>query len=302
VNFRTAALTTLTMVAFAANSVLCRMALGRAAIDPASFTAIRLLSGALTLLALAGLLGRGRPPGLARGVAAEAGLARWISPCELFLYAICFSFAYLSLSAGTGALLLFGAVQATMIGAGLLAGERLTLQQWLGLIVAIAGLVYLVSPGIAAPPLGGSALMLTAGVAWGFYSLRGRRAVDPVASTTGNFARAVPFALLVATVWLPRLQLSPRGVALATLSGGVASGLGYVIWYAALRGLKATQAAAVQLSVPVLAALGGVLLLAESVNLRLVVSSVAVLGGVGLSLFGREPRPAGPAEGRQRHA
>jgi drug/metabolite transporter (DMT)-like permease len=292
---RTALLTALTMAAFAANSVLCRMALGRAEIDPAAFTAVRLISGAATLLLLVLALGRSRPRAAPVTARQETGLARWISPFELFLYAVCFSFAYLSLTAGTGALILFGAVQATMIAAGLLAGERPRLTEWLGLAVAIGGLVYLVSPGLAAPPLVGSGLMALAGVSWGLYSLRGRRAADPVAATTGNFARAVPFALVVATAWLPRMHFTGRGLLLAVLSGAVASGLGYVLWYAALRGLTATRAAIVQLSVPVLAALGGVALLGETVSLRLALSAVGVLGGVGLSISATSPRPAARA-------
>ena len=275
---KTLILTGLAMIAFAANSVLCRVALGGAAIDAASFSSVRLAAGALTLALMTAATGRG---------AAICTLGNWPSAGLLFLYAVPFSFAYLTLSTGTGALLLFGAVQATMILAGLLAGERPHPLEWTGLAVALAGLVYLVFPGLTAPAPAGSALMLTAGVAWGCYSLRGRGSGDPIGTTTGNFVRAVPFAVAVSAALLSRVHLSPRGLGLACASGAITSGCGYVIWYAALRGLSATRAATVQLSVPILAAAGGVLFLAEAVSLRLVLSGVTILGGVGLALSGR---------------
>jgi drug/metabolite transporter (DMT)-like permease len=213
------------------------------------------------------------------GTGLDAGL--------LFVYALAFSFAYVSLGASTGALVLFAAVQATMIARGLGEGERPHLLEWAGLLVALAGLVYLLAPGLHAPSPRGSALMATAGVAWGLYSLRGRRADDPLASTRGNFVRATPAALLVSIAsWSARHGSTP-GVALAALSGAAASGLGYVIWYAALPRLTATRAALVQLCVPVLAAAGGVLFLAESLSLRFAVAASAVLGGVGLATLGR---------------
>lgn len=298
---RIALWTLLAMVAFAANSVLCRMALGAQRIDPASFTAVRLATGAIALSVIA-WVGRAARP-VAR--AGSAGWRRWMPPIALFLYAACFSFAYLTLSAGAGALILFGAVQVTMIVAGLLSGERPRLLEWLGLGVALAGLVLLTSPGLAtsgqvaanpvaggllAPPLSGAALMAVAGVAWGFYSLAGRGGSDPVAATMRNFQLAVPLALVVVVMAHPQIRISRPGLVLATLSGALASGLGYVLWYAALRGLSATRAATVQLSVPVLAALGGVALLAETISLRLALASVLVLGGVGLSILGRAPR------------
>jgi drug/metabolite transporter (DMT)-like permease len=216
----------------------------------------------------------------------------WTSALALFAYAAAFSFAYNSLSAGTGALLLFGAVQATMILWGFRKGERLRAIQIVGLIVALAGLLVLVFPGLSAPPLVGSILMLGAGVAWGVYSLRGKAVPDATASTAGNFLRAVPFAALVSVVMLPKMHLDSLGVTYAVISGAITSGLGYVIWYAALAGLKAASAATVQLSVPVLAATGGILLLGEPVTLRYVIASAAVLGGIFLVVI--EKRQASP--------
>jgi drug/metabolite transporter (DMT)-like permease len=275
---RTWLLTVVAMTAFATNSVLCRMALGAHAVDAASFTAVRLASGAVTLAVLTLFLRNSH--------ALTAG--SWLSGFELFLYAVAFSFAYLSLSAGTGSLILFGSVQATMIISGLRSGERPHMLQWAGLAIALAGLIYLVFPGITAPSLGGSLLMALAGIAWGLYSLRGRGVKDPVSRTTGNFIRAVPFALLVWASGVPGLHAEPRGILLAVMSGALASGFGYVIWYSALRGLSSTRAATVQLSVPVLAAFGGVIYLAEVVSLRLVIASVLILGGVALTVIEKE--------------
>jgi drug/metabolite transporter (DMT)-like permease len=204
----------------------------------------------------------------------------WLSALALFAYAAGFSFAYTSLSAATGALLLFGAVQCTMIGYGLLQGERMSSAQSLGVLVALVGLVGLLLPGLSAPPLVGAVLMLVAGVSWGIYSLRGRGASDALRETAGNFVRAVPLALVVSAVWLQKAELHPSGVGLAVASGAVASGLGYAIWYTALPALSATMAATVQLSVPVLAAAGGVLFLGEPITLRLTLASAAILGGV----------------------
>ena len=275
---RTWLLTMVAMTAFATNSVLCRMALGAHAVDAASFTTIRLASGAVTLAMLTLFL---------RGSHALAA-GTWSSGFQLFLYAVAFSFAYLSLSAGTGSLILFGAVQATMIISGLRSGERPHVLQWAGLAIALAGLIYLVFPGLAAPSPGGSLLMAVAGMAWGLYSLRGRGAKDPASRTAGNFIRSVPFALVVWTASVQNLHAEPRGILLAILSGSLASGIGYVIWYAALQGLSSTRAATVQLSVTVLAAFGGVIFLAEVVTLRLVIASILVLGGVALTVIAKE--------------
>lgn len=267
----TVALTALAMLAFAANSLLCRMALGSEAIDATSFTVVRIASGASVLLLL-----------VARRSSSTPG--DWLATLGLFVYMICFSFAYLSLSAGTGALILFGAVQVTMFAAGLRAGETFRSSGWAGLAIAVAGLVYLVSPGVTAPPFAGAVLMSVAGVAWGLYSLRGRGVVNPLGVTAANFLRAVPLAALASLPFLGDLRVSVPGLALAVASGALASGLGYAVWYAALPRLKATYAATVQLSVPVIAAVGGVALLSEEPTLRLFVSSVAVLGGIALVL------------------
>jgi drug/metabolite transporter (DMT)-like permease len=281
---RTVVLTGSALTAFAANSLLCRAALGRSAIDPASFSTIRLVSGAATLALLALSTRRG-PSGLA---------GSWGSAVLLFLYAVPFSFAYVSLGAGTGALILFGAVQATMLAAALSSGERPHVVQWLGLILALGGLVYLVVPGLAAPSPVGSALMALAGVAWGVYSTRGRGASDPLAETAGNFARSVPLAIAVSVAAARHVSVGVNGALLAVASGALASGLGYVAWYAALPGLSATRGASVQLAVPVLAAAGGVIFLSEQVTVRLIVATILILGGVALALTRTERRRRRP--------
>jgi drug/metabolite transporter (DMT)-like permease len=277
---RTAVLTIITMVAFAANSVLCRLALGERTIDAGSFAALRLGSGATVLLLITTLTGSNRKTTGPRG--------SWTSAAWLFLYAVPFSFAYMSLTAGTGALILFGMVQATMILTALISGERPPFLEWVGLLLALGGLVYLVSPGITAPSPVGSGLMAVAGIGWGVYTLRGRRAGNPLVVTTWNFVRSVPLVIVVGLFMLRHVRLSVEGVLLAVASGAIASGLGYVIWYAALKGLTATRAAVVQLSVPVLAAAGGVVFLSEAVTLRLLVAAVMILGGVGLALAGHD--------------
>lgn len=277
----TAILTAAAMAAFAANSVLCRLALGAGLIDAASFTSIRVLAGA-GVLAL--VLALKRP--------AAPRPAEWRSVFALFVYVAFFSFAYLSLSAGTGALVLFGAVQLTMFTVALRRGEHFSLVSWSGLLLATAGLVYLVAPGVTAPDPLGAALMVVAGVAWGCYSLLGRSANDPAVATAWNFIYSVPLAMIMSLLFIADASVSVRGALLAVASGTVASGLGYVAWYAALRGLSSTSAATVQLSAPVLAAIGGVILLAEDVSLRLVLASVATLGGVAIVLLQRGPPTA----------
>ena len=259
----------ITMVAFAGNSLLCRLALTETGIDAASFTVIRLASGAFVLGLLAWLFRRN-----------QRGRGSWMSAAALFAYAALFSFAYLSLSAATGALLLFGAVQATMIGYGLWSGERLTPVQLGGFVFALSGFVVLLMPGLTSPPLLGALLMIGSGVAWGVYSLRGRGKGDPIRVTAGNFLMAVPFGLVLSLLFLAEARLAPSGVGLAIASGALASGLGYAIWYTVLPGLKATHAATVQLSVPVITALGGVVFLGEMISLRLVLASLAILGGI----------------------
>jgi len=274
---RTLLLTTLAMLAFAANSLLCRLALQQPLIDPASFGSVRLISGALVLSLIVRLqLGPGAP-----------GRPDWLAAAMLFAYVACFSFAYLTLSAGTGALILFGAVQVTMIGAGLRAGESFRPMAWVGLLLAVGGLVYLVSPGLSAPPLGGALLMAVAGMAWGAYSLRGRGVPDPLLATARNFLRATPFALGLSLLTLAGAHASATGVGLAILSGALTSGVGYVVWYAALKGLSAMRAATVQLSVPPIAAFGGALWMAEAITPRLAFASAAILGGIALVLSQR---------------
>lgn len=268
---RIISLTSLAMVAFAGNSLLCRQALKHTAIDPASFTAIRLISGALILW----LLTRMKQ-------SSPAGKGSWPSALALFAYAAGFSFAYVSLSAGSGALLLFGAVQATMIGYGLWKGERLRAFQTLGVLLALGGLVGLLLPGLSAPPLLGAALMIAAGIAWGIYSLRGKGAGDPTMVTAGNFMRAVPITIILSLLMLDFASVDSAGFYYAVASGALASGLGYAIWYTVLPALRNTSAATVQLSVPVIAALGGIVFLGEPITLRLALASVAILGGIAL--------------------
>lgn len=270
---RLAVLTVSAMLAFAGNSLLCRLALRDTAIDAASFTAIRLASGALVLVLLLRL----------RGLRPAAG-GSWPMALMLFAYAALFSFAYRDLTAATGALLLFGAVQLTMMGWGLWQGERLAGLRLAGLLVAIAGLVVLLLPGLAAPPPLAAALMLGAGIAWGVYSLLGKGAGDPTAATGGNFLRSVAFAAVLALAASGHETVDSMGVLYAVLSGAVTSGLGYVLWYAALPALSATSAATIQLSVPAIAALGGAVLLAEPVTARLLLASAAILGGIALTI------------------
>ena len=264
-------LTALAMLAFAGNSLLCRIALKGTAIDPASFSSIRIVAGALVLAAIVRLRA---------GAGSMSG--SWPAALALAAYSVTFSFAYVNLTAATGALILFGAVQATMIASGLWRGERLHARQVAGLVLALAGLVGLMLPGLSAPPLFGSALMLTAGIAWGVYTLFGKGHGDPLAVTAGNFARASLLALIISMVALPSLSLDARGVLYALLSGALTSGLGYVIWYTALRGLTVTTASVAQLSVPVIAAMGGIVLLDEPLTLRVLVASAVILGGIAL--------------------
>ena len=275
---RTIALTMAAMLAFAANSILCRLALSQRAIDPASFGSLRLMSGALTLALVLRL--RAKPAG-------APARSDWLAAAMLFAYVACFSFAYLSLSAGTGALVLFGAVQITMLGAGWYAGESLGARGWSGFALAVLGFAGLVAPGVNAPAPAGAALMAVAGVAWGIYSLRGRGVADPLAATAGNFLRAAPLALALSLALAMSAHINTQGALLAVASGAVTSGLGYVIWYAALPGLGALRAATVQLSVPLIAALGGVLFMGETASLRLVLAGAAILGGIALVLLNK---------------
>jgi drug/metabolite transporter (DMT)-like permease len=268
---RVVVLTSLAMIAFACNSLLCRVALKHTSIDAASFTTIRLISGAVMLWLVVRMSRITQPC-----------YGNWQSALALFVYAAGFSFAYVSLPASTGALLLFGAVQATMIGHGIWSGERLLRLQLVGIALALGGLVGLLLPGLSAPPLLGSLLMLSAGVAWGVYSLRGKGACEPIEATAGNFLRAAPIAAALSILMHDGASLDSAGFWYAISSGALASGIGYTIWYTALPALKATNAATVQLSVPVIAALGGIVFLGETVTLRLVLASLAILGGIAL--------------------
>lgn len=268
------------MIAFAGNSLLCRVALKDTGIDAASFTTIRLVSGAVTLWLIVRMSGEGR-----------AGGGNWPSAFALFAYAAGFSFAYVSLPAATGALLLFGAVQATMIGYGIRAGERLRKMQSVGLVLALGGLVGLLLPGLSAPPLAASLLMLGAGVAWGIYSLRGKGGGDPARVTAGNFLRAAPIAAALSLLLHEGASVDSAGLGYALASGALASGVGYAIWYAALPALKSTHAATVQLSVPVIAALGGIAFLGEPLTLRMALASVAILGGIALVILEKQKAP-----------
>ncbi len=268
--------TSITMLAFAGNSILCRMALRDGAIDPASFTSIRLLSGAVALLLIVRLTSNHA------SIREHGG---WISALVLFFYAICFSYAYISLSAGAGALILFGFVQATMIAMALWSGDRPSVSEWLGWLLAIGGLVWLLIPGIEAPPAIGATLMALAGIGWGVYSIRGRSETNALLSTCSNFVYSIAFVIVLTAIMYTSADITNRGVVLAVISGALTSGVGYVIWYAALNYLSSMQAALVQLSVPAIAAAGGVILLAEPVSLRLLTSGALILGGISLALI-----------------
>ena len=274
---RVIALTSLAMIAFAGNSLICRVALKHTSIDAASFTTIRLISGALMLWLVVRM-----------SRVTHTGGGNWLSAFALFVYAAGFSFAYVSLPAASGALLLFGAVQATMIGYGIWKGERLLRLQLVGLLLAFGGLLGLMLPGLSAPPLYGSILMLGAGVAWGVYSLRGIGAGDPTKVTAGNFLRAAPIAAALSVLMFNGTSLDHAGFWYAVSSGALASGIGYALWYTALPALKAATAATVQLSVPVIAALGGIVFLGEPITLRLVLASVVILGGIALVILQKQ--------------
>ncbi len=272
-----AAFTTLTMIAFAGNSLFCRMALKETNIDAASFTSVRLLSGAAMLWLL---MRWQKQSSFAHG--------SWRSALALFIYAVTLSFAYRSIATGAGALILFGAVQVTMIVAGFIAGERMSALQSLGFAAAMAGLVILMSPGVQAPSLLDSILMLASGIAWGVYSLFGRGLPNPAAATAGNFLRAAPLTVALSLLALPWLRLDAYGVLYAMLSGALTSALGYVLWYRVLQHMRAMTASTVQLSAPVLASVGGILILGEALTHDLVIASLLILGGIWLVLrFGK---------------
>ncbi|MEH6624831.1 MAG: DMT family transporter [Motiliproteus sp.] len=275
---KTLLLTCLALLAFAANSVFCRLALGSDSIDATSFTVIRLLSGAIVLTLLLVLKGQHKAP-------SHGG--SWKGASMLFLYAGCFSFAYRFLDTGTGALILFGSVQLTMLGLALLAGNRFNRFEWLGICSALGGFIYLFLPSATTPSLQGFVLMAIAGIAWGVYTLLGRESKTPLADTCHNFVRSLPFCVLLGIVFIGQSDLSSHGIVLAMLSGGLASGIGYSIWYTALRGLSSSSAAVLQLLVPVIAAIGGVIFVGEELTLSLAVSATLILGGVALVIAGR---------------
>jgi len=275
---KTIIFTALALIAFAANSVLCRLALGEQAIDASSFTIIRLLSGAIVLLAIIKTN---------RNITGSSAKGSWSAGFMLFVYAITFSFAYITLDTGTGALILFGSVQITMILLSLLSGNRLHITELVGVVIAFIGFVYLILPGVTTPSAIGFLLMSVAGIAWGIYTIKGHGSKNPLMDTAYNFLRTIPLVLILAIVAIKDAHYSSEGILLAVLSGGIASGIGYTIWYIALAGLSVMQAAVMQLLVPVIAALGGVLFVSEAVTLRLTVSATLILGGILMVVLGR---------------
>jgi len=274
---KTIIFTALALTAFAANSVLCRLALGDRTIDASGFTVVRLLSGAIVLFLIIKVKKKS-------GITTKGS---WSASLMLFLYAITFSFAYITLDTGTGALILFGSVQITMILLSILSGNRLHITEWLGLVISFLGFLYLVLPGITTPSLPGFLLMTVAGIAWGIYTLKGRGSTSPLIDTAYNFLRTIPFVSILAVLTFNQMSYSSTGILLAVLSGAIASGIGYAIWYSALRGLSTAQAAVVQLLVPVIAALGGVIFVSEAITLRLTLSAILILGGILLVVLGR---------------
>ena len=266
------------LVAFAANSILCRLALGAELIDAASFTAVRIVSGAVMLAVLVLLktwLGADKETNVM-----DRGKGSWSGAVALFVYALGFSYAYVSLETGTGALILFGVVQFTIIAIELSRGKRFSAIESLGAVIAFSGFVYLVLPTLSTPSFVGAIQMAAAGMAWGVYTLIGKGSTRPLKDTTYNFVRAVPMALVWFAFALPEWRLSLSGVGFAVLSGALASGVGYALWYAALRFIVPFQASVLQLSVPIIAAIGGIVWAGELLDRRLVISALMILGGV----------------------
>jgi len=279
--------TAFALIAFALNSILCRLALRGDEIDAAGFTLVRLASGAAALV-LISLVARQLALTDVRATDTRTtNYGSWPSAIYLFAYAICFSLAYLSLTAGTGALVLFGSVQMTMIAAAIMRGERPRAFESIGLLVALIGLVYLFYPSLTSPPIASAMLMVAAGASWGLYTLRGKRSADPIGETAGNFLKSLPFGAAALLLFLPSLHLSAYGVLLAVISGAVTSGIGYAVWYTALRDLTTTRAAVVQLAVPIITAIIGVVFLNEIADLRLVIAGMLILGGIALTVFGK---------------
>ncbi|MCL1066319.1 DMT family transporter [Shewanella olleyana] len=302
---KTLVYTLFALLAFAGNSILCRVALGNDLIDPASFTAIRLLSGVAVLVIIM-QLARFKRVKFAGELSqqsqhssnhASAGLisyrpqarskGSWKAALMLFVYALTFSYAYTSLDTGTGALILFGAVQITMIVVGAISGQKLHFSEWFGVMIAFSGFVYLVMPGASAPSISGFVLMAVSGVAWGFYTLEGKQSSEPISDTSYNFIRTLPLVIILSIATIPFSTITPTGILLTIISGGLASAVGYVIWYAALAGLTGIQASVVQLLVPVIAAIGGVIFADEVFSLRLGISSLVILSGIMIVLLGK---------------
>lgn len=271
------------MIAFAANSILCRIALGNELIDAASFTSIRLGSGAVMLILILYFKQAHQFSSL------SISLFNVKSSLALYMYAICFSIAYIEMSTGTGALILFGTVQLSMILFGIAKGEKSNAFAWSGIMLALGGLVYLVLPGINAPTPLSAALMTISGLAWAIYSLRGKSSTNPIADTTWNFVGTLPFIVITSLAFISSAQATTAGILLAIASGAIASGVGYVIWYAALPALTWTTAAIVQLSVPTIAAFGGVVFMSEPITYRLVFASIATLGGIAIVIYAKRP-------------
>ena len=301
---RTIIYTAFALIAFAFNSILCRLALRGEEADAAGFTGVRLVSGAIALVVIGWVVGfkggnasvnecaelNGHDDGTLLNSRASAfkHSGSWPSAFFLFAYAVCFSFAYLGLTAGTGALILFGSVQMSMVAVAIFRGERPTLLESIGLVIAVGGLVYLVLPGLASPPLTSSLLMAAAGMSWAAYTLRGKSSRDPLADTTGNFVRSLPMAAVVALIYLPNLHLTPRGWLLAILSGAFTSGVGYTIWYSVVKDHTTTRAAVLQLSVPVIAAAIGIVFLNETATTTLLIAATLILGGIAITIYGKK--------------
>ena len=275
---KTIVLTSFSLIAFAGNSILCKLALGQNRLDAASFTIIRLLSGIIVLLLISKIFGRKSNPTKNKN---------WISSAALFLYAVNFSYAYISLDTGTGALILFGAVQITMILASLIFGNKLHLVEWIGIASACLGFIYLVQPSLTTPSLTGFILMTVAGIAWGIYTLRGKGSKQAIQDSASNFFYTLPFVVTLLIIEFNNTNLSRSGIVLAIVSGAVASGMGYTVWYMTVKRLSTLQASVVQLLVPVIAAVGGVIFAQESISMRLILSSIAILGGILFVLLGQ---------------
>jgi len=279
---KTILFTGLALIAFAANSVLCRLALGESAIDASTFTIVRLLAGAIVLtviMSISKIKSNSNTNSSTKG--------SWPASIALFIYALTFSFAYVTLDTATGALILFGSVQIAMILMSIFSGNRLHISEWFGMAIAFTGFVYLILPGVTTPSVIGFLLMTVSGIAWGIYTLKGRGSKNPIMDTAFNFLRTMPFVIILAIVTFKYAHYSSEGILLAVLSGSIASGIGYMIWYSALSGLSVTQAAVLQLLVPVIAAVGGSIFVSESISFRLTVSSAMILGGILMVVLGR---------------